>query len=507
MSESKKAPELWKAETVREERKARLSAMKAKDGGKKPIRLNNRVVRLVVVLVLVVALLGTGTWYVLRMGIPARFVTAATVGSENIKGTELNFYFYSICNQYSISPSTDEGKEMLAGESGIDGFKTLSDYIKDSAAKEVQNTVMLATKAKEAGLSLNEEDQARIMDYFSQAEDQATTEKTSLDNLLSDTFGAGMNKAELQTILERILLANRFSEKLVDEMKFTDAELAAFHEANKNDYDVVEYREFLVEAVYASDATDEVKNLAMAAAKAKADKMLTDVNDDATFKAAALANAADADKATYQTGDVTLKKNVTMSSVSTTEAGTWAFDAARKPGDKIISETSSGYYVYLFKSRSRADFNHVSVRHILIDSDRAKDAADVVAAAKANAEKILAEYLAGEKTAAAFAKLAEANSTDTGSSTNGGLYEDVAPGAMVEEFDAWCFDPARKPGDTGIVQTDYGFHIMYFEKVDGVDWIINVTDQMKNDAYDKFLKDEAAKFPYELKSLGMNFVG
>ena len=206
MSESKKPPEMWKAEAVREERKARLSAMKAKDGGKKPIRLNNRVVRLVVALVLIVALLGTGTWYVLRMGIPARIVTAATVGSENIKGTELNFYFYSICNQYSISPSTDEGKEMLNGESGIDGFKTLADYVKDSAAKEVQNTVMLATKAKEAGLSLNEEDLAWITDYFSQAEDQATTEGSSIDNLLADTFGAGMNKAELQTILERILL-------------------------------------------------------------------------------------------------------------------------------------------------------------------------------------------------------------------------------------------------------------------------------------------------------------
>ncbi len=33
---------------------------------------------------------------------------------------------------------------------------------------------------------------------------------------------------------------------------------------------------------------------------------------------------------------------------------------------------------------------------------------------------------------------------------------------MVETFNDWCFDPARKPGDTGIVETSYGYHVMYF---------------------------------------------
>ena len=33
---------------------------------------------------------------------------------------------------------------------------------------------------------------------------------------------------------------------------------------------------------------------------------------------------------------------------------------------------------------------------------------------------------------------------------------------MVTEFNNWCFDPARTQGDTGIVRTTHGFHIMYF---------------------------------------------
>jgi len=507
MSETKKSPEKWKAETSREERKARLAAMKAKNGGKKPIRFSNPVVRLVIVLVLVVALLVAGAWYAIRLGVPTQILTAATVGGEKIKGTELNFYFYSICSQYGLSPDTEEGQTALKSDSGIEGFKTLADYVKDNAAKEVQNVVMLSTSAKNAGLSLTEADKQQIADYFTEAEAQAVMEGVSLDSLLADTFGAGMTKDHMQPILERILLANQYSNKKVDEMVFTDEQLNAYYEVNKDSVDVVDYRQFYIPAVYESDADEETIDLAMKAAKATAEKMLAEVFDDESFKAAAITYSPEDEKETYQTGDPTLRENVGMSYIATTEASTWAYDDARKAGDKIVSESSNGYYVILFKEKSQPDYNHISVRHILVDSDREEGTAEEIAAAKAKAEQILNEFLAGDKTAESFGKLAETNSTDTGSASNGGLYEDVAPGAMVEEFDAWCFDPARQPGDTGIVETEFGFHIMYFEKVEGVAWKIQVSEELKSEAYSKFLEDEAVKYPYTLSKLGMTFVG
>ena len=33
---------------------------------------------------------------------------------------------------------------------------------------------------------------------------------------------------------------------------------------------------------------------------------------------------------------------------------------------------------------------------------------------------------------------------------------------MVATFNDWCFDSARKTGDTGIVESTYGYHVMYF---------------------------------------------
>ena len=33
---------------------------------------------------------------------------------------------------------------------------------------------------------------------------------------------------------------------------------------------------------------------------------------------------------------------------------------------------------------------------------------------------------------------------------------------MVTNFNDWCFDESRQAGDTGIVESDYGYHVMYY---------------------------------------------
>ena len=60
-----------------------------------------------------------------------------------------------------------------------------------------------------------------------------------------------------------------------------------------------------------------------------------------------------------------------------------------------------------------------------------------------------------------FASLANQFSDD-GDGTTGGLYENIYRGQMVKAFEDWCFDPFRKTGDVEMVETEYGWHIMYF---------------------------------------------
>lgn len=105
----------------------------------------------------------------------------------------------------------------------------------------------------------------------------------------------------------------------------------------------------------------------------------------------------------------------------------------------------------------------IDVRHILFLSGNGDGSAteEEKAEAKAKAEAMLAEYLT-DPTEEHFADLAMENSEDPGSASNGGLYEGVYEGQMVDTFNDWCFDEARQYGDTDIVETSYGYHIMFF---------------------------------------------
>lgn len=144
---------------------------------------------------------------------------------------------------------------------------------------------------------------------------------------------------------------------------------------------------------------------------------------------------------------------------------------------KLVEELSftdqqiSDYYdqnadTYAESHVEKIDKPMVDVRHILVIPAEQDENGEYTEAAwqqaEQKAEAILNEWRSGEATEDSFAALADENSEDPGSNTNGGLYEAVYPGQMVDEFDAWCFDDARQPGDTGIVKTSYGYHIMYF---------------------------------------------
>ena len=96
-------------------------------------------------------------------------------------------------------------------------------------------------------------------------------------------------------------------------------------------------------------------------------------------------------------------------------------------------------------------------RHILIKVDQGADA-KTDAAAKAKAESILKQIQGG----ANFADLAKKNSDDPGSKETGGELGFAQRGRMVPEFDNAIF--TQKIGDTKIIKTQYGYHIVQVEE-------------------------------------------
>ena len=65
---------------------------------------------------------------------------------------------------------------------------------------------------------------------------------------------------------------------------------------------------------------------------------------------------------------------------------------------------------------------------------------------------------------------------------------------MVEAFEDWCFDEARTVGETGIVETDYGYHLMYFEGDGDVAWKAKTTEAKRAEDYEALYETYESKY-------------
>jgi hypothetical protein len=189
-----------------------------------------------------------------------------------------------------------------------------------------------------------------------------------------------------------------------------------------------------------------------------------------------------------------------------TELDKWLFDEATKVGDtKTIpseGDKKSTYSVYFMENTSHLDESETKdVAHILVQFESSKPTDEQKAAAKAEAEQILADYLAGEKTQEAFEKLGEEKTDDSNV-----VYEGVAKGQMVEAFENWIFDEARTAGETGIVETEYGYHVMFFIGDGKLAWENTAHSGVLSDLFTDWVEANAETYHYTAKESVVNSI-
>ena len=151
------------------------------------------------------------------------------------------------------------------------------------------------------------------------------------------------------------------------------------------------------------------------------------------------------------------------------------------------------------------DSKLVDVRHILVqvkggttdDSGAVTYSDEEWETCRADAQAILDQWLAGEKTEESFAALATGKTEDPGSQQSGGLYQQVVAGQMVQPFNDWCFDAARTYGDYGLVQTSYGYHVMFFVKSEP-QWITYTASDWANEQSAELLEAVTSLYPMEI---------
>lgn len=153
----------------------------------------------------------------------------------------------------------------------------------------------------------------------------------------------------------------------------------------------------------------------------------------------------------------------------------------------------------------------VDVRHILVqpeggetdDSNNTVYTDDAWAAALKEAEDILNEWKSGATDQDSFAALATQYTDDTASAADGGLYQDITrESSYIEPFLEWAVDETREAGDTDIVKTDFGYHIMYF--VNGQpQWFMAAQTQLLSERVDEIVNAGSEKWPVKVNYKSM----
>ena len=478
----------------------------------------------VIAVVFLIALIGSIVW---RTNVIAKVSTAATIDGEKYTAADVSFYYQNVYqgfmnnNYYLVSyigldpyaPLKSQTiNETAAAWLGAEEGTTWHDYFVDEALFQISTIQKGLESAEAEGFVYPDSVQVQYDTALAYLSSTAASAGLSTEQYLKNSMGVTMTEKIYGENMMRLLQFDAYTSAYSGNLTYTDAEIETAYKADPVSYDEVacEYAYISGAAEGTTDAdgntvepTEEESAQAMADARTTAEELL-----------AAVQAGGDLESLTEDNEDIVYSA-LDGSQYTGDAVSEWMFDDARKAGDSAVIESGNAVYVAVFHERFRNTDPTIDVRHILIqpatgtltaeDEGYEDEQAQLKADAMAKAEDILSQWKAGEATEDSFAALALEHSVD-GSKYSGGLYTAVYPGQMVTEFNDWCFNSTRKDGDTGIVETPYGAHVMYFAGKNLPYWQTLVVSNLQNNDYAEWVTAFSADCEITEGS-GMKFVG
>lgn len=464
-----------------------------------------------------------------KSGIVQKKATAASINSENYSAAEVQYYYKNAYQQFVSNYSSylsyfglDTSKDLKSQKCNMssDGG-TWYDYFLKEGLTTMSSVRALNDAAEKANYKWTDDMQSQYDDNIKSMKTAAKNYNYSLEQYIKAVYGNIVTLKTYENEMKLGVLAQAYKTTYSDGLKYSDSDITSAYDNDTKSYDVVDYKSVKIDgsvatststssskSTKASTPTKAEKTAAMNTAKASAVEMLNAYKSGKTLVALAKSNS----KANYTNGEAGTYDSSSM-------LMKWLFNDSRKAGDSAVLKDSdnSAYYVVVFARRYRNEYKTIDVRHILIKTatgtkQEGQDGYEaeqkkLKAAAKTKAEALLKKWKAGEATEDSFAKLAKKNSEDTGSTANGGLYTQVYKNEMETAFNDWCFDSSRKTGDTGIVETSYGYHVMYFVGTDIPYWKVQVTNALKQKDYNTWYTKLTKNYTAKKHSFGLKYVG
>ena len=434
--------------------------------------------------------------------------TNATLKSQSINSTAAAMLGIELPDADAESAEADSEADPLA-PTGM----TWHDYFLDEALDNMR-VIQAALKAAEAeGFQYPAGVQAQYDDNMDALKAVAAASGISVSQYLKGNFGAGVTEKVYGEQLMRVLRYSAYADAYQDSLTYSDSELEDAYGADRNTYDHVSYE--VVSFSGAAESTTDDEGNTVEPTEEEAAAALEAAQDLAQTVLDGFQDGGDLEELANE-NDGTYSKNENGTYSAGSVMSEWLYDSARKSGDASTLADGTVQYVVVFHDRFRDENPTIDIRHILVSLGTGSIAegeegyedqqAQLKADAHAKAEELLAQWQSGEATEDSFAALALKESAD-GSKYDGGLYTEVYQGQMVTEFNDWCFDTARQSGDTGVVDTQYGSHVMYFSGVNAARWQTQVAANLRTEAYAAWEEDLVKDVTVQRSESGLKHIG
>lgn len=439
-------------------------------------------------------------------GILLKNTVAASVGEEELNTVELNYYYNDAINEFynqwyqQYETYTDTYLEAVGlnvkeplDEQFYDeeAKQTWADYFIETAIENAKKDLTFYNLAKSENFELPEDEQAELDSTMEYMGTYATLYGYSdADAYLRRMYGNGADMKSYRQYAERRTIANSFIHEHEHSLTYTSDDLSKYEEDKVSQYNsytyhsaYLSYTDFRQGGTEGEDGnktyTDEENNAAREAMKAAAEKLgacktldelkemlpTIQVNEDSQLAINEYKNqrhtAVNAAVAEWLSGE---RKEGDITAIASETTSTDA--------DGNETTTVNGYYVVCFVSVNTNEEPMSNVRHLLVAFEGGKQdettgqttySDEEKAAAKKEADELLKTWKEGDATEDSFIELVKEKTDDTGSAETGGLYENINPDSQyVPNFLSWAISPDRQKGDVEIVETEYGYHIMYY---------------------------------------------
>lgn len=467
-----------------------------------------------VVIMLVVALTAASILVIRAVnnsGVIDRNTVAAITGEHELNSVQMNYYF----NDYVRSTYEDwhstygESITMYTSLMGLNLNKPLdkqvqddetgdtwADYFLKAALDKAKSDYALYDKAMAEDFKLSDSEQdtleynMQMLDFYAMY-----TGYGSADKYLRANYGYGSDVESYKEYNRISTIASAYYNKHKADLTYEDTAIREHEQKNPLNYSSFSYAVYYVIANdYIQGGTDGENGT----------KVYTDAEKEAAIKAAEevankLAenkNVADLDKAIAALEINKDKKNAASTKNSLvmypgipSALQSWLADEARAENDIAVianeitstdkdgkeTKTTGGYYVVLFQGRDDNLRPLANVRHLLVKFQGGTTTSSGTtytekekAKAKEEAERLLNVWKEGAATEETFIAMVKEYSDD-GSAEDGGLFEDIHRNSdYVDSFKNWALDTDRKSGDTGVIVSDYGYHVMYYVSDDAL---------------------------------------